>query len=214
MDIPGVEVRRVERCGSTNSVLLAEREPAAPVLLVAAEQTAGRGRRGRRWHSAPGAGLTFSLGAAHPPAGARARRAVAGRRRRRGARAARARRRAGRAEVAQRPARRRRQARRHPGRDARRAAARSAGRDRHRHQLRGADRARPPAAPPGRLRWTSSSPFRTKTKSSQSIAAALLERARRVRSRRLRGSCASEWEAHARACRAAAAACGSPTAAR
>jgi BirA family biotin operon repressor/biotin-[acetyl-CoA-carboxylase] ligase len=32
-----------------------------PVLLVAGEQTAGRGRRGRRWHSAPGAGLTFSL---------------------------------------------------------------------------------------------------------------------------------------------------------
>ena len=61
MDIPGVEVRRVERCGSTNSVLLAQRGAAAPVLLVAAEQTAGRGRRGQRWHSAPGAGLTFSL---------------------------------------------------------------------------------------------------------------------------------------------------------
>ena len=61
MNIPGVEVRRVERCASTNSVLLAQRGAAAPVLLVAAEQTAGRGRRGRRWHSAPGAGLTFSL---------------------------------------------------------------------------------------------------------------------------------------------------------
>jgi BirA family biotin operon repressor/biotin-[acetyl-CoA-carboxylase] ligase len=61
MDIPGVEVRRVARCGSTNSVLLAERELAAPVLLVAAEQTAGRGRRGRRWHGASGAALTFSL---------------------------------------------------------------------------------------------------------------------------------------------------------
>jgi BirA family biotin operon repressor/biotin-[acetyl-CoA-carboxylase] ligase len=60
MQISGVEVRRVERCASTNSVLLAERG-AAPVLLVAAEQTAGRGRRGRRWHSAAGAGLTFSL---------------------------------------------------------------------------------------------------------------------------------------------------------
>src|SRR6185436_9860537 len=61
MMIPGVEVRRVARCGSTNSVLLQERQLAVPVLLVADEQTAGRGRRGRRWHSAPGAGLTFSL---------------------------------------------------------------------------------------------------------------------------------------------------------
>jgi len=61
MKIPGVEVRRVARCGSTNSVLLQERSLATPVLLVAGEQTAGRGRRGRHWYSAPGAGLTFSL---------------------------------------------------------------------------------------------------------------------------------------------------------
>jgi BirA family biotin operon repressor/biotin-[acetyl-CoA-carboxylase] ligase len=61
MEIPGVEVRRVERCGSTNTVLLRETALAAPVLLVAGEQTAGRGRRGRRWHSAPGDGLAFSL---------------------------------------------------------------------------------------------------------------------------------------------------------
>lgn len=62
MNIPGVEVRLVERCASTNSVLLAERAGADhPVLLVAAQQTAGRGRRGRRWHSPAGAGLTFSL---------------------------------------------------------------------------------------------------------------------------------------------------------
>jgi BirA family transcriptional regulator, biotin operon repressor / biotin---[acetyl-CoA-carboxylase] ligase len=60
MQISGVELRRVARCASTNSVLLAERG-AAPVLLIAKEQTAGRGRRGRRWHSAAGAGLTFSL---------------------------------------------------------------------------------------------------------------------------------------------------------
>jgi len=59
--LPGVEVRIVERCTSTNDVLL--REPGGePMLLAAEEQTAGRGRRGRRWHSAPGAGLTFSLG--------------------------------------------------------------------------------------------------------------------------------------------------------
>src|SRR3989441_4332284 len=61
MDLPGIEVRRVERCGSTNAVLLAEGRP--DVLLVAEEQTAGRGRRGRRWYSPPGAGVTFSLSA-------------------------------------------------------------------------------------------------------------------------------------------------------
>lgn len=57
---PGLEVRVVERCSSTNEVLLKE-APERPVLLAAEEQTAGRGRRGRRWHSAPGAGVTFSL---------------------------------------------------------------------------------------------------------------------------------------------------------
>lgn len=61
MQIQGVEVRRVPRCGSTNTELLRGRLPASPVLLVAGEQTAGRGRRGRRWRTAPGAGLTFSL---------------------------------------------------------------------------------------------------------------------------------------------------------
>lgn len=61
MELPGIEARWVERCGSTNEVLLAEGRPG--VLLAAHAQTAGRGRRGRRWHSAPGAGLTFSLSA-------------------------------------------------------------------------------------------------------------------------------------------------------
>jgi len=59
MDLPGIEVRKIERCGSTNAVLLAEGKPG--VLLTAEEQTAGRGRRGKRWYSAPGAGITFSL---------------------------------------------------------------------------------------------------------------------------------------------------------
>jgi BirA family biotin operon repressor/biotin-[acetyl-CoA-carboxylase] ligase len=58
--LPGVEVRVLARCGSTNSVLLAERI-GSPVLLAAEEQTAGRGRRGRRWLSSPGRDLTFSL---------------------------------------------------------------------------------------------------------------------------------------------------------
>lgn len=56
-----VEVRVVERCASTNSALLGERDGARCVLLAAEEQTAGRGRRGRRWTSPRGAGLTFSL---------------------------------------------------------------------------------------------------------------------------------------------------------
>jgi len=60
----GYELRRVARCASTNSVLLGERSLARPVLLLADRQTAGRGRRGRRWHSAPGDGLTFSLAVA------------------------------------------------------------------------------------------------------------------------------------------------------
>jgi BirA family biotin operon repressor/biotin-[acetyl-CoA-carboxylase] ligase len=57
--LPGVKVRVVERCSSTNDLLL--KENSTPALLAAEEQTAGRGRRGRRWHSAPGAGITFSL---------------------------------------------------------------------------------------------------------------------------------------------------------
>src|SRR5688572_5740233 len=59
--LPGVDVRVVERCSSTNDLVL-KTSPASPVLIAAEEQTAGRGRRGRRWHSAPGAGVTFSLG--------------------------------------------------------------------------------------------------------------------------------------------------------
>jgi len=56
-----LEVRVVDACASTNALLLAE--PAGPgAMLLAAElQTAGRGRRGRRWVSPRGAGLTFSL---------------------------------------------------------------------------------------------------------------------------------------------------------
>ena len=69
MELAGLEVRKLERCTSTNAVLLAEGKPG--VLLVAEEQTAGRGRRGKRWYSAPGAGVTFSLSAeiAKPEAG-------------------------------------------------------------------------------------------------------------------------------------------------
>src|SRR5918911_3234723 len=59
IDVPGMRVRVLGRCTSTNELLLAE--GCADVLLAAEEQTAGRGRRGRRWRSAPGKGVTFSM---------------------------------------------------------------------------------------------------------------------------------------------------------
>ena len=55
----------VESTGSTNADLLARAaaDPAAPEgqVLVAEEQTAGRGRLGRTWTSVPGESLTFSV---------------------------------------------------------------------------------------------------------------------------------------------------------
>ena len=54
-----VEVRG--SCESTNTVLLDRLDEEAPLLLLAEKQTAGRGRRGRRWQSAPGGALTFSM---------------------------------------------------------------------------------------------------------------------------------------------------------
>lgn len=88
--LPGLSVEVVHRATSTNTTLL-ERARAAPdtraegadvqvrrsvesgafgrravdlqpCLLVAEHQSAGRGRQGRPWQSAPGASLTFSLG--------------------------------------------------------------------------------------------------------------------------------------------------------
>ncbi|MDB5761138.1 MAG: Biotin--[acetyl-CoA-carboxylase] ligase [Herminiimonas sp.] len=57
-----VAVEVVAETGSTNADLLARLESlTSAVLLVAETQTAGRGRAGRAWHSAPGAALTFSL---------------------------------------------------------------------------------------------------------------------------------------------------------
>ncbi|HET9080576.1 MAG TPA: biotin--[acetyl-CoA-carboxylase] ligase [Trebonia sp.] len=55
----------VASTGSTNADLLARAvaDPAAPEgqVLIAEEQTAGRGRLGRTWTSVPGAALTFSV---------------------------------------------------------------------------------------------------------------------------------------------------------
>jgi BirA family biotin operon repressor/biotin-[acetyl-CoA-carboxylase] ligase len=53
----------VARCESTNTLLLDVVQQGVPSGSVVAceEQTAGRGRRGRSWLSAPGDSLTFSL---------------------------------------------------------------------------------------------------------------------------------------------------------
>jgi BirA family biotin operon repressor/biotin-[acetyl-CoA-carboxylase] ligase len=74
--LPGLSIEVVERLDSTNSELTERLRRASrvqhggregrsgdlhPQLLVATHQTAGRGRLGRRWHSTPGASLTFSL---------------------------------------------------------------------------------------------------------------------------------------------------------
>jgi BirA family transcriptional regulator, biotin operon repressor / biotin---[acetyl-CoA-carboxylase] ligase len=53
----------VAQTGSTNADLLAAARAGATAgtILVAEEQTAGRGRLNRSWHSQPGAALTFSI---------------------------------------------------------------------------------------------------------------------------------------------------------
>ena len=57
-------VLRVKTCPSTNSLLASlalQDQVQAPTVLVANDQTAGRGRSGRRWSTAPGTSLTFSM---------------------------------------------------------------------------------------------------------------------------------------------------------
>ena len=57
-----ITVRVVDETGSTNADLLAALPSlTGPMLLIARSQTAGRGRAGRSWLSAPGKSLTFSL---------------------------------------------------------------------------------------------------------------------------------------------------------
>lgn len=67
---PGFAVEVLPRIDSTNSELMRRARDGAlhPLLLVAAEQNAGRGRQGRQWHSQAGAALTFSLGLPLQPA--------------------------------------------------------------------------------------------------------------------------------------------------
>ena len=73
---PGAEVQAVQATGSTNNDLLQrarEAAPVAPWLRCALEQTAGRGRLGRRWFAAPGSAFLFSVALplvqATPPVG-------------------------------------------------------------------------------------------------------------------------------------------------
>lgn len=56
-----IDVEVLAKCTSTNALLLDAPLGERPRLLAAKLQTAGRGRRGRRWHSPAGTGLTFSL---------------------------------------------------------------------------------------------------------------------------------------------------------
>lgn len=57
------DVDALDECDSTSSELLRRAERGAPAgsVIVADRQSAGRGRRGRHWLSAPAASLTFSL---------------------------------------------------------------------------------------------------------------------------------------------------------
>ena len=73
--LPGFTVEVLAQVDSSNTDLMrrfrgsaATPPPAEPVLLVAAHQTAGRGRLGRGWQSERGASLTFSLGLRLQPA--------------------------------------------------------------------------------------------------------------------------------------------------
>ena len=68
--LPSLEVEAVATIDSTNTRLLARARTGAdaPCLLIAEEQTAGRGRLGRDWRSRSGASLTFSLSLPLAPA--------------------------------------------------------------------------------------------------------------------------------------------------
>ena len=68
--LPGLSVEVLPTVASTNTLLLdrARAGDTAACLLVAEEQTRGRGRMGRTWHSRAGSSLTFSLALPMAPA--------------------------------------------------------------------------------------------------------------------------------------------------
>ena len=68
--LPGFTVEVLPLVDSSNTELMrrARAGQAEPVLLVAEQQTAGRGRLGRAWHSSAGDSLTFSVGLQLAPA--------------------------------------------------------------------------------------------------------------------------------------------------
>ena len=68
--LPGFTVEVLPSVDSTNSELMRRARAGLmePVLLVAEEQTAGRGRLGKGWHSKSGQSLTFSLALPLAPA--------------------------------------------------------------------------------------------------------------------------------------------------
>jgi BirA family biotin operon repressor/biotin-[acetyl-CoA-carboxylase] ligase len=62
-NLPGFTVEVLPSIDSTSSELMRRARTGLmdPVLLAAEDQTAGRGRLGKGWHSKPGQSLTFSL---------------------------------------------------------------------------------------------------------------------------------------------------------
>jgi len=67
--LPGLAVEVLASIDSSNTELLrrARRGALAPTLLIAEEQTAGRGRHGRAWYSGAGDVLAVSLGLPYAP---------------------------------------------------------------------------------------------------------------------------------------------------
>jgi len=62
--LPDVQVQVLDEVDSSNTELMRRVRAGSmpPTVLVALTQTAGRGRLGRNWNTAPGQALTFSLG--------------------------------------------------------------------------------------------------------------------------------------------------------
>lgn len=70
VDLPLGALRFYASIGSTNDAAATWADQGAPdlALVIADEQTSGRGRAGRRWYTPPGSGLAFSL-VLHPQSG-------------------------------------------------------------------------------------------------------------------------------------------------